>query len=191
MENREEILIISTIQFFLLNLNNILAVFVENLMQAQFDIDPSKVFSSLNIWILAAFALGVMFTGLIKVARIGKKELHWIKIKKNQRLLIMISLLLIILIEFIFIYQAKSSLNVDFSIILLLDSVFVWLAYGMGTAVIFTKEILCKITDRKAEQYGDDKEKEEAFRVFVNVGVIIGLAILIAFLYWMVLGEAQ
>ncbi|NMC57672.1 MAG: hypothetical protein GYA50_10670 [Eubacteriaceae bacterium] len=187
MENKknESIATILTVTFIIIFPNK-LSLLLPNLMQSQFDLPYSKTLGSLGFIITIAYVLGALPIMLIKTPITVKREFYWSKIKRNQRILIGISFILNILIWLIFLYKAETQLLLAFSPALFADSMFVLLGYGLGIAIVYFIDFICKKVDKKAAKYGDDKVKENRFRKIVKVVVILCSVALVYFFVFMV-----
>lgn len=127
---------------------------LQDLMRSQFNLSYSQKLSFLILLIIISYGLGHIPLYLIKHPRIKEREFNWLKIKRNQRILISASFILniFIMILFIFIYKSKYQHYMTYFHMLNFDSMFFMLAYGFGIAAIYTKEFIRQKTDYKKEE---------------------------------------
>lgn len=162
-----------------------ISFFLQRLMQAQYNLSYIKVFSLLYL-IIISFGLSAIPVSLIKFPQTNKRKYGWAKIKRNQIILMSISFIMNILVMFVFIYKAIVQLQLPYSTTLLLDSMFFMFAYGLGIAEIYVIDFICKKVDKKADKYGDDKEKEKRFRGIVKGVIILSCAVITFLPLWFI-----
>lgn len=184
MGNEKNKWVVMSITIAFIELAYILSFLLQHLMRVQFGLPDSKILMSLFSLIIAAYALGNFPMAFIKAGYARKRE--WLKNKRNQRILLASAFLLNIPILFLFIYKARTQLNLPYSLTLFADGLFILLAYALGIACMLFIDYVCRKVNQKAAQLEERSKGEEKFRQKVNAVSVLGPVGVFILIKWII-----